>query len=172
MKKGAKIAFPQLYIAVAQCVARQSVKILAVAPPPVSNSPKKGRRLCQCLSTDVACQKRNKISTPAVGPLCVKLCKKRSSSVTCQILGHPAARVKMCQSSGPPVSKCQSVKFRPAPGPLLTRSFNTPHDVLLHYSITPARLHLCSNTLPLFQHLTAFTFHLHTVPRPTFVAMT
>ena len=135
-------------------------------PPPVSNSPKKGRCLCQCFSTDVACQNIDPRSGPSMSN-----CAKKGRH-PCQILGHPAARVKMCQSSGPPVSKCQSVKFRPAPGPLLTRSFNTPHDVLLHYSITPARLHLCSNTLPLFQHLTAFTFHLHTVPRPTFVAMT
>ena len=71
------------------------------------------------ISTDVACSK----SRPAVGPLCVRLSKKRSSSVS--NFGAPRGP---CQSSGRTVcqsvkvSKCQSVKFRPAPGPLLTRS--------------------------------------------------
>ena len=51
-------------------------------------------------------------SRPAVGPLCVKLSQKKVV-IPCQILRHPAARVKV--PAAPCVKVSESVKFRPAP---------------------------------------------------------
>ena len=56
------------------------------------------------------------------GSLCQSLQKKGVARVNvgraqCQILGRPAARVKVPAAPCVKVPKCQSVKFRPAPGP-------------------------------------------------------
>ena len=121
----------------------QSVKIMAVAPPPVSNSPRKGRCLCQCLCGGAPCVKVSKKRSllvsmfidrrcvskyrPAVGPLCVKLCKKRSSSVS--NLGSPRGPCQNVSKFRAPrvkVSKCQISAGRLGP---YSRYYPAPRSI-------------------------------------------
>ena len=101
--------------------------------------------VCQIMAAHRAPCQSVKVSDTA-GPLCVKFSKKRSSLVSmlavgpraqCQILGHPAARVKVPAAPCVKVSKCQ--KFRPAPGPyyppLLRRSWSQSRNVRGWYRV-------------------------------------
>ena len=68
-----------------------------------------------------------KISTRGRAPLC-QIVKKGHHP--CQILGRPTARVKVPAARGPRcqiLPPCVKVKFRPAPGPLLSRSYVELH---------------------------------------------
>ena len=95
------------------------VNVYVAGPPCVKFSKK--RSLLVSMFLDRRCVSR---SRPAVGPLCVKLSKKRSSSVS--NFGAPRGPCQSSGRAGGPVSNsaplCQSVKFQPAPGALLSQN--------------------------------------------------
>ena len=98
---------------------------------------KKGRRLCQCFSTDVACQNLDPRSGPSVSN-----CPKKGRH-PCQILGRPAARVKVPAAPGalcqilPPCVKVSN--FSRPRGPYYPRI-----DILDHVARTTHRQRLKS----------------------------
>ena len=132
------------------------VKILAAAGPPCVKSPKKRSLMFldrRCVSKfrprpgPPVSNLQKKRSLMFLDRRCVsKLCPRPGPSVSnlpkkgrcpCQILGRRGP----VSNFGAPGAPCQSVKFRPAPGPLLSRSFCHPKAPMKHFTsvVTPSQ---------------------------------